>query len=149
MYYKRYELQWRINLFFCASILSGAFGGVSTIPKLRPETMLMPAKLLAYALANMTGVGGYDGWRWIFIIEGLVTVIVAAVAKFFVVDWPETSKFLNDDDRHLLLRRLRDDVAEARMDRMDKKATRRVFSDWKIYVGYVSIYRIFLRAISM
>ena len=28
MYYKRYELQWRVNLFFCASILSGAFGGV-------------------------------------------------------------------------------------------------------------------------
>ena len=120
-----------------------------TIPKLRPETMLMPAKLLAYALANMTGVGGYDGWRWIFIIEGLVTVVVAAVAKFFVVDWPETSKFLNDDDRRLLLRRLRDDVAEARMDRMDKKATRRVFSDWKIYVGYVSIYYISLKAISM
>ncbi|MCJ1438832.1 hypothetical protein MMC27_008222 [Xylographa pallens] len=120
MYYKRYELQWRVNLFFCASILSGAFGG-----------------LLAYALANMSGIGGYEGWRWIFIIEGLITVLVACLAKFFVVDWPETSKFLNHDERQILLLRLREDVAEARMDRLDKKATRRVFSDWKIYVGTI------------
>jgi hypothetical protein len=30
MYYKRYELQWRLTLFFTASILAGAFGGVSS-----------------------------------------------------------------------------------------------------------------------
>lgn len=30
MYYKRYELQWRMTLFFTASIIAGAFGGVST-----------------------------------------------------------------------------------------------------------------------
>lgn len=28
MYYKRYELQWRFSLFFTASIIAGAFGGV-------------------------------------------------------------------------------------------------------------------------
>lgn len=85
----------------------------------------------------MAGVAGYNGWRWIFIIEGLGTVVIAAVSKFFIVDWPETSKFLNDDERHLLLRRLRIDVAEAKMDRLDKKAARRIFGDWKIYAGYV------------
>jgi MFS family permease len=50
-WYKRYELQWRFNLFFSASILAGGFGG-----------------LLAYAIANMAGVGGYNGWSWIFIL---------------------------------------------------------------------------------
>lgn len=99
--------------------------------------MLMPIKLLAFALANMAGVGGYNGWRWIFIIEGLGTVIVAAASKLFIVDWPETASFLNDDERHLLLRHLQNDVAEAKMDRLDKKATRRVLRDWKIYAGYV------------
>lgn len=99
--------------------------------------MLTPIKLLAFALANMAGVGGYSGWRWIFIIEGLGTVVVAAASKLFVVDWPETAKFLNDDERHLLLRHLQNDVAEAKMDRLDKKASRRVLRDWKIYAGYV------------
>lgn len=99
----------------------------------------MPWQLLAYALANMAGVAGYNGWRWIFIIEGLATIILAIVAKFFIVDWPETSKFLNAQERQLLLRRLSEDVDEARMDRLDKKSRRRIFGDWKIYIGYASI----------
>jgi MFS family permease len=44
MYYKRYELQWRLSIFFCAGVLAGAFGG-----------------LFAYALAHMDGIGGYSG----------------------------------------------------------------------------------------
>ena len=55
MYYKRHELQVRINVFYIASILAGAFSG-----------------LLAYAIAHMSGVAGYSGWRWIFILEGKV-----------------------------------------------------------------------------
>lgn len=34
MYYKRYELQWRLTLFFTASIIAGAFGGVSRLNSL-------------------------------------------------------------------------------------------------------------------
>lgn len=47
MFYKRHELQWRINLFFSASIIAGAFSG-----------------LLAFAIAKMDGIAGYGGWRW-------------------------------------------------------------------------------------
>ena len=85
----------------------------------------------------MAGIGGYNGWRWIFIIEGLATFVFAIVSKFFIVDWPETAKFLSPEERQLLIRRLSEDVAEARMDRLNKKARRRAFGDWKIYVGYV------------
>ena len=85
----------------------------------------------------MAGTGGYGGWRWIFIIEGLATFVFAVVTKVFIVDWPETAKFLNSEERLLLVRRLTEDVADARMDRLDSKAGRRAFGDWKIYVGYV------------
>ncbi len=44
MWYKRFELQWRLSVFFSASIIAGAFGG-----------------LFAYALAHMDGIGGYSG----------------------------------------------------------------------------------------
>ena len=47
MYYKRYEVQWRFNLFFTGSILAGAFSG-----------------LLAYGISFMDGIQGYAGWRW-------------------------------------------------------------------------------------
>lgn len=116
MYYKRYELQWRLSIFFSAGILAGAFGG-----------------LFAYALDHMDGLGGYAGWRWIFIIEGLLTVIVAIICKLLVVDWPETAKFLNDAERAMLVKRLTADVGIAKMDRLDKRAAKRIWTDWKIY----------------
>jgi hypothetical protein len=47
------DLATRISYFYCASALSGAFSG-----------------LLAAAIAKMDGVGGYEGWRWIFLLEG-------------------------------------------------------------------------------
>lgn len=136
MYYRRYEFQWRFNLFFCASILSGAWSGVRTAPAdCFLHASLTLSQLLAYALANMAGIGGYNGWRWIFIIEGLATISLAVVSKFFIVDWPETSTFLSLEERQMLFRRLKEDGGEARMDRLDGKARRRAFGDWKIYVG--------------
>ncbi|TIA56245.1 MFS general substrate transporter [Aureobasidium pullulans] len=122
MYYQRYELQWRLSLFFSASILAGGFGG-----------------LLAYALAKMDGIGGYSGWRWIFIIEGLLTVIVGIIARFWVCDWPETANFLTEEERTMLTTRLQTDSGEAIMNRLDKAATKRIFSDWKIYTGVIII----------
>ena len=85
----------------------------------------------------MSGVGGYSGWRWIFIVEGLITIVAAACGKFFIVNWPEKAKFLNSDERQLLSRRLQRDNPEGKMDRLDKKARTRILYDWKIYIGFV------------
>lgn len=62
-------------------------------------------------------------------------MVIGAASKLFTVDWPETAKFLNDDERKILIGRLAQDRGEAKMDRLDKKSTKRIFSDWKIYCG--------------
>ncbi|THZ10661.1 MFS general substrate transporter, partial [Aureobasidium pullulans] len=85
----------------------------------------------------MDGIGGYSGWRWIFIIEGLLTVIVGIIARFWVCDWPETANFLTEEERAMLTSRLQTDSGEAIMNRLDKAATKRIFSDWKIYTGVI------------
>ncbi|KAK8006106.1 tartrate transporter [Apiospora marii] len=123
MYYKRYELQWRMSLFFCSAILAGAFSG-----------------LLAFGIANMAGIGGYGAWRWIFIIEGLMTVVVGVAAKFWVADWPEKAAFLTEPERRMLVRRLAADTGEARMDRLNRRAVRRIATDWKIYAGTLAYF---------
>ena len=87
----------------------------------------------------MSGIAGYNGWRWIFIIEGLITVVAGAAAKPFIVDWPETAGFLSPKERTFLLQRLSDDGQDARMDRFDSKASKRAFGDWKIYFGSVHV----------
>ncbi|KIW65991.1 hypothetical protein PV04_08203 [Phialophora macrospora] len=117
MYYKRLELQLRINLFFCAAILWGVLWPVS------------------YAIAHLDGHAGYNGWRWIFIIEGAATVLLAMIGTFTIPDWPHTAKFLSEEERAMLNNRLRADTEGVTMNRLDKRAARRAFSDPKIYFG--------------
>lgn len=67
MWYKRDEAQTRFTLFFASTALAGAFGG-----------------LLAAGIGKMDDVvPGYSGWRWIFILEGVLTCVVALVFWFF------------------------------------------------------------------
>jgi hypothetical protein len=74
-------------------------------------------------------------YRRIFIIEGLVTAAIGLVAKWWITDWPETASFLNEDERALLIARLSADTGSATMNRLDKRAARRIFSDPKVWLG--------------
>jgi hypothetical protein len=83
----------------------------------------------------MSGLAGYGGWRWIFIIEGLATVVLATASYWLVPDWPETTKFLLPKEKEMLIRRLADDTAGAKMNKWDKDTSRRIFGDVKIWLG--------------
>lgn len=80
-WYKRAEMGSKIAFFFSSATLSGAFSG-----------------LLSVAIHNMDGVGGLAGWRWIFILEGLVTVVVALLSFWVIQDYPENAKFLSEKE---------------------------------------------------
>lgn len=83
----------RSALFFASAALAGAFGG-----------------LLAAAITGMEGVGGKSGWAWIFIVEGLATVLIGAVSFSMVYDFPDESvKFLSVEDRVRVYYRLKAD----------------------------------------
>lgn len=49
----------------------------------------------------MDGIGGKPGWAWIFIIEGLFTVVCALVTPFILQDFPDTAKFISEPERKL------------------------------------------------
>ncbi|KAK7741275.1 hypothetical protein SLS63_000828 [Diaporthe eres] len=85
-YYLPRELSVRIGAFYCTGAVSGAFAG-----------------LLAAAITQMDGVGGYEGWRWIFIIEGLMTIVIGIITVFFLIDLPSTStRWLSPDELRFL-----------------------------------------------
>lgn len=73
-WYMPKELATRISIFYCFSALSGAFSG-----------------LLAAGIAQMDGVAGYRGWQWIFILEGIMTVVLGAMCFFLLIDSPRLS----------------------------------------------------------
>ncbi|KZT08305.1 MFS general substrate transporter [Laetiporus sulphureus 93-53] len=91
-WYKRKEQHFRISIFFSAASLAGAFGGV-----------------LAYAIGKMNGIGHKSGWSWIFIIEGLFTIVLAVLSHAFVHNYPDTVSFLSPEEKELLHSRLRND----------------------------------------
>lgn len=89
-WYKPAELSKRIAMFYTASLLAGALGG-----------------LLAGGIIDaLEGKGGVRGWKWLFIIEGLITVGVSLVAFFVLPNYPLTTKWLNDDEKKLATARL-------------------------------------------
>ncbi|KAK4226044.1 major facilitator superfamily domain-containing protein [Podospora fimiseda] len=92
MWYKRRERQFRISLFFSAAALAGSFGGI-----------------LAYGIGHMRGIVWENGWRWIFILEGIATVVVAVAAYFFIYNYPDTAEFLSDKERVYIRNRLASD----------------------------------------
>lgn len=89
MYYKKNELLVRQAIFFSAASMAGAFSG-----------------LLAAAISKMDGVGGYEGWRWIFILEGIVTFIAGAIAFRYFPVFPKNAKFLTESERQFVLYRV-------------------------------------------
>lgn len=91
-WYRRGELQFRQAMFFSAASIAGAFSG-----------------LLAFGIAKMDGVAGLEGWRWIFILEGIVTVLVACAAYFLLYDYPDTAKFLTEEEKAFIAHRLKYD----------------------------------------
>lgn len=54
---------------------------------------------MAAAIHNMDGVGGKPSWAWIFILEGLLTVLCAVASYFILEDFPDTAKFLTETER--------------------------------------------------
>ncbi|KAL7412091.1 major facilitator superfamily transporter [Mrakia frigida] len=89
-FYKPAEMGKRVSYLFVASALSGAFGG-----------------LIAFGILRMEGVGGRAGWQWLYLLEGLVTVLFGVTVYWLLPDGPEVAYYLTEEDRALMRIRFR------------------------------------------
>ena len=76
---------------------------------------------------------------WIFILEGLVTV-VAGVASFFIIqDYPTSALFLSENERDFAIRRLRrDEQSSTDGKRIQWRSIKKSFKDWKTWLTAIS-----------
>lgn len=119
MWYKRSEAQKRYSFFFCSTTLAGAFGG-----------------LLASAIGKMDGMRGYRGWRWVFILEGTLTCVVAFAFFFLISDFPEEAKWLTREEKQFVKDRLYEDVGDSQQDQpVTFRSALGVLKDYKVIVG--------------
>jgi hypothetical protein len=82
----------------------------------------------------MKGVGGYNGWRWIFILEGLLTVVVSTIAYFWVYNYPDTAEFLTEEEREFIQFRLKNDSDATRDEAFTWSAVLDAFKDPKTWL---------------
>ncbi|KAJ9626725.1 hypothetical protein H2204_009995 [Knufia peltigerae] len=131
-WYKTFETAKRFTIFYMSALLTNGFNGI-----------------IAYALSLIhVGDGAYkEGWRWIFIIEGAVTIACGFFVPFFLGEFPEKSIWLNDRERHIAKRRLTFEVGGHSYEKEPLLKSLRALLDWKIafycfqlYVAAASVY---------
>ena len=130
MWYKRSEAQRRYTLFFSSTQLAGAFGG-----------------LLASAIGKMNGLRGYNAWRWIFILEGTLTCVLAFAAFFIISDFPEDAKWLAEDERAYVKARLKQDQGKSGAEHIVTfHDVLDVFKDYKVFLGGIMYFSLIVPA---
>lgn len=111
--------------------------------------------------ANLTAENKFTvldvGWAWIFILEGIVTVLAGLISYWIIQDFPDTAKFLGEEERmlryiysydillirkHMLvlgvfvIRRLQDDMQfSAAGEPFKRKYIWNSLMDWKTWIA--------------
>ncbi|ETS74505.1 hypothetical protein PFICI_14371 [Pestalotiopsis fici W106-1] len=116
-WYTRAELGLRLGIFFCAAMLSGAFGG-----------------LFAAGIAAAFQGNAIASWRWLFIIEGAATVVFACATAFVIPDWPATTKWLTEEEKALGVVRLIEDAGEEDSEIKTWHAFKMAAKDFRIWL---------------
>ncbi|EKC99974.1 nicotinamide mononucleotide permease [Trichosporon asahii var. asahii CBS 8904] len=89
IFYTREQMALRGAILWAGSQLGNAFSGLIAVP-----------------IITLNGRYGLEGWRWLFIVEGVLTVGCALVVMSYVPNRPETCRWLTPTERARLLYRL-------------------------------------------
>ena len=74
------------GMFMSASALAGVIGG----------------PLAGSIMGGLNGVNGWAGWQWVFLLEGIPSVIAGIVTYFYLTDKPEQAHWLTQRERELV-----------------------------------------------
>ena len=127
-WYTRKELSLRSAVLYSGALISGAFSGL----------------IAAGVVSGMDYARGLRAWRWLFIIEGAATVVVAIAAFFIMPNFPRTTTWLTEEERQLAAWRLEEDIGDD--DWVDSReqtfwqGARMAFTDIKTYVLIVLLF---------
>lgn len=120
-WYVRRESQVRMSAFYLISV------GVSGF-----------SNILAYAMSLIKVADRtFMGWRWIFIIEGLLTVVLSVVAYWTILDFPDKAAekgFLTIAERDMILTRIQRDRADAKPDALTWGKAIKYTKDIKVWL---------------
>jgi MFS family permease len=119
-WYTRYEVGKRYSVFYLLGCVASAFSGI-----------------LAFGLMQLNGREGITGWRWIFIIEGVLTCALGIAGYWLLVDFPDSTRvswsFLGARERAWVVDKIRRDRGDSETPPFNLGKFLRAGLDWKIW----------------
>ncbi|KAJ8698081.1 hypothetical protein PTI98_004832 [Pleurotus ostreatus] len=119
-WYKPGELGKRSGIFTSSGLVGTLFSGV----------------LQAAVYKHLNGHAGRSGWRWLFIVDGIITLPIALYGYLVFPDVPAITNafYLTDEERRLAVKRLEtDDFEVSRSNPFSLNLAKRVLSRWRWY----------------
>ena len=89
-WYTRKEMHLRVTILNAGNLAAQAFGGL----------------IAAGILSRMDGDMGLGAWRWLFVVEGAITIVVSILAVFILPDYPLTTSWLSEEEKRISSARL-------------------------------------------
>ncbi|KAF2654654.1 putative pantothenate transporter [Lophiostoma macrostomum CBS 122681] len=120
-WYTKEERGKRVALFYCTAALAGMFSGY----------------LQAGAYSGLDGVMGRQGWQWLFIVCGIISLPIAFLGYFFIPDFPETTRAFYITKEEAERRRqslLKDGQKPLGAQPWDRKKFFRIAKQWQFWV---------------
>lgn len=103
--------------------------------------ILTSGLIAGHTTQSMEGLRGLSGWRWLFIIDAVITIPVGIIGFYVTPGTPSAcySLFLTDDEIRLARRRLKNANIETTDNKnvegfFSKSLWTRLLTDWRIYV---------------
>ncbi|KAI9263988.1 major facilitator superfamily domain-containing protein [Helicostylum pulchrum] len=120
-WYQRDELATRVAIYFGSSTVAGAFAGA-----------------IAYGvLGTLEGAHGIAGWRWLFIVEALPTIVLGFLSFMVLPDTPETAgKWLTAEEKRVAIERT-ERSGNTDEKSFDKKQFVAALIDYKVWFSVV------------
>jgi MFS family permease len=123
--YNRNEYAVRKAYLQISSAVSGSFGG-----------------LMAFGLTQINH-GGLHGWQWMYIVEGILSLIMVPVTFLWVPNSAAEANFSNEEEKALIARRqLRNRGIYDEGEKYRWSEVMRIVKDWKVYVSAVILFAV-------
>jgi MFS family permease len=114
MFYRRNEFAFRLAIFYGASAVAGAFSG-----------------LLAFGVFQIHD-SKIAGWKYLFIIEGGVSIILASFALWYLPENALTCDWFTEEEKAVAKQRLMLDGSMEVNEQFKPKEALRALLDWRI-----------------
>jgi MFS family permease len=119
-FYRRGELARRLAIFYAASNIANAFSG-----------------LLSYGVFHIQSTR-LEAWRYLFIIEGALTICFSFFAWWYLPKSASEAKFLNETEKQLAFLRIQTDSSSVVNEKFNLKHALAIFKNPSTY-GFLAI----------